>query len=158
MKAILLLLLVLLIVGGVYWYSKEGRQTTSAREVGDTLATETERMKRQLNDKLVDLSLHAGDIREELARTGKVVRKKALEAQAAIVDATADARTTAAIKGKLVVDPDLSALSISVNTTEGIVTLSGTVSAPEDIGKAIRLALDQAGAKEVVSTLQIKPK
>jgi osmotically-inducible protein OsmY len=102
------------------------------------------------------LDLRPEDIREDLARTGQVVRRKAREAGQAIADATADARTTAAIKGKFLADPALSALSISVNTTAGVVTLSGTVSSTEDIGKAMLLAMDCAGVREVVSTLQVR--
>ena len=55
-----------------------------------------------------------------------------------------DARTTAAIKGKMVANKDLSALSISVNTTGGIVTLSGSVNSTDDISKAMMLAMDRA--------------
>ena len=51
---------------------------------------------------------------------------------------------------------ELSALSISVNTTEGIVTLSGTVSSAEDISKAMLLAMETDGVREVISTLQVK--
>ena len=70
----------------------------------------------------------------------------------------ADARVTGAIKGKLVANKDLSALSISVNTTEGIVTLSGSVNSAEDISKAMLLAMETDGVHEVISTLQVKPK
>ncbi len=70
-------------------------------------------------------------------------------------DATLDTRATAAIKTKLAADADLSALSISVTTTEGRVTLSGTVASPELIGKAIALALETEGVREVVSTMKI---
>ena len=63
------------------------------------------------------------DIKEDLARGGQIVRRKAREAGQAIADATADARITTAIKGKLLANRDLSALSISVNTTGGVVTL-----------------------------------
>ncbi|MGD1084764.1 MAG: BON domain-containing protein [Verrucomicrobiota bacterium] len=37
------------------------------------------------------------------------------------------------------------------------VTLSGTVSAEEDIGKAVALALDADGVRDVTSTLAVKP-
>ena len=53
---------------------------------------------------------------------------------------------------------DLSALNISVNTTEGVVTMSGTVQAPEDISKAMLLAMETDGVREVISTLQVKPR
>ena len=37
-------------------------------------------------------------------------------------------------------------------------TLSGTVATPELIGKAMEQALDTDGARQVISTLQVKPK
>ena len=95
-------------------------------------------------------------IKEDLDRTGKVIRRKAREAGQAMADATVDARTTAAIKGKMVANKDLSALSISVNTTGGIVTLSGSVNSTDDISKAMMLAMDTDGVQEVISTLQVK--
>ena len=73
-----------------------------------------------------------------------------------MADATADARVTTSIKGKLVADPRLSALSISVNTTDGVVTLSGAVSTREEISKAMLLAMEVEGVKEVISTLQVR--
>ena len=56
------------------------------------------------------LHLRPDDIKDELARTGQVVRRAANEAGHAIADATADARITAAIKTKLLTSRDLSAL------------------------------------------------
>ena len=111
-----------------------------------------------IQEKLRVLDLRPQDIKDELARTGQVVRRKAKEAGQAIADATADARITAAIKGKLVASRELSALSISVNTTAGIVTLAGTVPSNEAISKAMLLAMETDGVKEVISTLQVKPK
>src|SRR6185437_13172294 len=102
--------------------------------------------------------LNREDITNELARTGKVMREKANTAGKALKDATADGRVTAAIKAKYVKDPDLSAWDIHVSTTDGVVTLSGTVNSPDLIGKAMELALDTDGAQQVISTLQVKPK
>jgi osmotically-inducible protein OsmY len=104
------------------------------------------------------LRVRPEDIKDELARTGQVVRRAANDAGHAIADATADARITGAIKAKLVASRDLSALNISVNTTAGVVTLSGTVASSDLIGKAIVLAMETDGVREVVSTLQVKPK
>jgi UDP-N-acetylglucosamine--N-acetylmuramyl-(pentapeptide) pyrophosphoryl-undecaprenol N-acetylglucosamine transferase len=113
-----------------------------------------EQMKDAIKEKLPEIRTE--DIKDELAKTGKVVRQKAREAGAAIADATADARITAAIKGKLVADPDLSVLKISVNTTDGVVTLSGSVSSEDKIAKAMNLALEMDGVREAISTLQVK--
>ena len=75
---------------------------------------------------------------------------------AATASASADAAITAKIKAKYVFEPNLSALSISVNTTDGRVTLAGNVASHEQIGRAIFIALETRGVQEVNSTLQVK--
>jgi osmotically-inducible protein OsmY len=100
--------------------------------------------------------LRGDDIKEELARTGRVLRRQARELGSAVADASADAAITAKIKAKYALDPELSATSISVNTTDGRVTLAGNVSTHEQIGKAILAALETDGVREVISTLHVK--
>ncbi len=53
-------------------------------------------------------------------------------------------------------DPDLSAVAISVSTTDGCVTLSGTASSAENIRRAMTLAYNTEGVTQVVSTLLVK--
>jgi hyperosmotically inducible protein len=96
-------------------------------------------------------------IKDEMARTGQVIREKAKEAGAAVADATANARTTAAIKAKLLKEERLTALKIDVDTNDGVVTLSGTVSSFEDVARAMNLAMETDGVHRVISTLQVKP-
>jgi osmotically-inducible protein OsmY len=100
-----------------------------------------------------DIDLKA--IVEELKQTGRVIRRKAGQAARKIDDATEDGRTTAAIKSRLALDPSLSALEISVDTTDGRVTLAGKVHSPEDVARAMQIALEQEGVYEVISTLQV---
>jgi osmotically-inducible protein OsmY len=38
------------------------------------------------------------------------------------------------------------------------VTLSGAVASPDDIGRAVAIALDVDGVRDVTSTLEVKPK
>jgi hyperosmotically inducible protein len=104
-----------------------------------------------------DLGLTSDNIKDELARTGKVIRRKSEAAGHAIADATADARITGAIKAKIVADPNLSALSISVSTTDGCVTLAGTASSVDNIRRAMTIAYDTDGVTQVISTLSVKP-
>lgn len=144
---------VALLVGAVWYYSDKNAHAGKAKEQLQGAATQT---KDFVQEKLGTSHLTSEDIKDEFARTGKVVRRKAQEAGAAVADATADARITSVIKAKLVRDPDLSAISISVSTTEGRVTLSGTASSPENIRKAIELAMETDGVHEVISTLQVK--
>ena len=61
-------------------------------------------------------SLDVREIADELKRTGRVVRRKVTKAARTVEEVTEDGRTTAAIKTKYALDPDLSALEISVDT------------------------------------------
>jgi osmotically-inducible protein OsmY len=146
MKTLLIgLLLGILIGAGAFWFFTGGRTTPAVQKTQQAMAA-----------KLETLELRAEDIKKELAEKGRVVRRKARDLGEAAGDAARDARTTALIKGKLAADSELSALSISVATTDGRVTLAGKVSSPELIGKATALALETDGVREVVSTLQVK--
>jgi len=139
----------------VWFYStKQGKSTV--RTTGDQIESSSKSARDVVQEKLKMLDLRSDDIKDDLARTGQVVRRKAREIGHAITDNTADARITGTIKGKLLANRDLSAMSISVNTTSGVVTLSGSVSTPEDIGKAVLLAMETDGVREVISSLQVK--
>jgi osmotically-inducible protein OsmY len=142
----------------VVWYLETGRGNARVQSATNEVENAAKSAGDAIQEKLKVLDLRPQDVKDELARTGQVVRRSAKQAGQAIADATADARITAAIKGKLIASRDLSALSISVNTTGGIVTLSGTVPSTDAISKAMLLAMETDGVKEVVSTLQVKPK
>ena len=158
MRVLLALLVGLVIGAGAVWYfgSDEGKTTLNHTETQISNAAKS--TGHAIQDKLKVLDLRTNDFKDELARTGQVIRRKAEEVGHAIAGATADARITAAIKAKLLASHELSAFSISVNTTNGIVTLSGTVPSLEAISKAMLLALETEGVTEVISTLQVKAK
>jgi len=101
--------------------------------------------------------IRVDDIRQELERTGLVVRQKAGQWRATLTEAAADAKITTAIKSRFFAEPGISSMSVNVTTTDGLVTLSGTVDSHEQVAKAMRLALETEGVRKVVSTLQVKP-
>ena len=164
MKNLFIALLLGIILGAAgYWFilqppAQEAGQRVEkkAAEAGKAVTGAADEAKRAMAAKLEVLQLRAQEIRDELQQSGKVVRRKARDVGEAVADAAADARTTAEIKRKLAVDSELSAFTVSVNTTDGRVTLSGTVSSPELIGKAILLAMETEDVREAVSTLQVK--
>jgi hyperosmotically inducible periplasmic protein len=158
MKSFLSLIVGLAIGGAAVWFYTNYRNDPRLRTAGQKVETATKSALDAATNELQLLHLRPEDIKDELGRTGQVVRRAAIDAGHAIADATADARTTAAIKTKLLTSRDLSALNISVNTTAGVVTLSGSVATPEHISKAILLAMETDGVREVVSTLQVKQK
>ena len=158
MRTLLALVLGIAIGVAVIWFYGNYRNDPRLRSAGEKVESAAKSVRDTAMNELRVLHIRPEEIKDELARTGQVVRRAATDAGHAIADATADTRTTTAIKAKLVASRDLSALDISVNTTAGVVTLSGAVASPEDISKAILLAMETDGVREVVSTLQVKPK
>lgn len=122
-------------------FSPAANLQETARSVRDSVA-----------DKLEAWKLTPENIKDDLARTGEVVRSKAIAAG----DRIADARVTAVVKAKYVLDADLSAIDIGVHCKDGEVTLTGTVASPRLIGRAIALALDTNGVHHVVSKLAVQ--
>jgi len=149
-----------------YWFiQKKAREHPEAQQQFEQSAAQAftnagvaaHNMSDALAAKLDTLDLHADQIKEELARTGQIVRREARDIGAAAVNAASDARAVAEIKAKFAMDSTLSVWNISVSCHQGHVTLSGTVSSPEDIGKAVALALEADGVRDVTSTIQVKP-
>lgn len=153
--------------GGGVWYAIERERSPALRDAeaqAQTLAEDaTEagaaavtRAAELLDGKLDALELQAEHIREEMARTDRVVRQKARAFGPGVVSAASDARVTARVTDKLADDPALAGLELSVETTQGVVTLAGEVASTEQVGRAILLAYETADVLEVVSTLTVK--
>jgi hypothetical protein len=143
-------------VGGMWLYFSH-RDDPAVRRFEQQVGSNTVALREAVQTKLTAMHLTPQDIQEELSRGGQVVRRAATDLGRSVADNTTDARITAAIKARYVADARLSALRISVNCTEGRVTLSGTVTAAEDIGRAMLIAMEaDSSVREVVSTLQIR--
>jgi osmotically-inducible protein OsmY len=158
MKIFLTLLIGIAIGIAAVWYFNHDKNNSQFQTAGQEIKSTAQNAGDALSDKLHSWNLDREHITNELAKTGRVIRDKANAAGQSLKDATADARVTTAIKAKYVKDSDLSAWDIHVSTTDGVVTLSGTVESPDLISKAMALALDTDGAQQVISTLQVKPK
>lgn len=68
-----------------------------------------------------------------------------------------DAAITGTIKAKYISEKDISAININVDTYRGVVTLYGSVPRKEIEDKAVRIAWQVKGVKQVVSKLTIVP-
>lgn len=71
-------------------------------------------------------------------------------------DRTADAALTTRIKARLVAEDNLSALDINVDTSNGVVTLSGDVDNEAQVDLAEKVVEDIDGVKSVHNKLQVK--
>lgn len=143
MKFIFGLIVGLILGYAAFWYFSERNADGHAREDGVEAPAPHERLDTE-------------NIKEELSRTGRIIRETAREAGQAISDVVDNASTTAAVKAKLLEDPTTSGLAIDVDTTDGVVTLSGKVSSHEEIARAMELAMETSGVHKVMSTLQVE--
>ena len=138
------------------WYFYIGRHDSRVKHAQDATATAIRQATTAFEAKLEAWHLTSADIEQEVSKTGKVVRHQAREFGSVIADAAGDAKITGVIKAKLKLDRDLAGAGIVVSTTDGRVTLSGNVLSAKLIGRAVGLAYDTDGVREVSSTLKVK--
>ena len=113
MKNFLIALLLGIIVGAVgMWYFQQERESATAireadRRAGEAASQATQALgeaasgvKAALGAKLETLQLRAQDVKEDLERSGRLVRRKAREVSDAFTDTGRDAAVTAEIKGR----------------------------------------------------------
>lgn len=157
---------VILGVGG-YWLFDRVSQPSAFEEVRQRPLEATTNLLRgggatnvpagmRLTDRLEAMDLGPETIREEMAKTGKVVRGEPRGGEGAVVDKAADVVVVAAVKAKLLADAQMPAWDVTPQVTNGVVTLSGTVWSVDSIGRAMLIALETEGVNQVVSTLQVK--
>jgi osmotically-inducible protein OsmY len=68
---------------------------------------------------------------------------------------TDDASITAQVKTVLLNDPQVNATKIDVSSQNGVVTMSGTVRSKADEDRAVQLARQVRGVKDVKSSLNV---
>lgn len=152
MRSLLRLIVVVGLVVLLFWFVRSSNPGLFAR-AGQDAKQEVGSAAREVKKAWGELDKEA--IAAELKQTGRVVRRKTEQVVRQVAEATEDARTTAAIKARYALDPNLSALDISVDTTEGVVTLAGRVDSPAEVARAMEIALEHDGVREVISTLQV---
>lgn len=149
MKTLVAFLLGGLIAGGlVYWVVNPARERVSPQ---------SHQGAAQVENGVSSGSWDGETMKGDLKRTGEAMREKAERAGDAIGDAAANVKLTAAVKGNLVKESGLSALAIDVDSTDGVVTLSGAVESQEQVALAVKRASETDGVRKVISTLQVKP-
>jgi osmotically-inducible protein OsmY len=149
MKRIVFSFLVGAAAGAVgHWYLQQDAGKRAVAEARETMAAGTEKAK---------LAMKQGteDLKEELNRTGRVIREKVTGTTPLATNAGAANAVTATVQSQLQAEPSLVNSKIHVEIANGVATLTGTVSSHEEIGTAMKLALDADGVQRVVSLLQV---
>jgi len=161
-------LLLGIILGAVgFWYVQikasehpeaQARYEQSAAQLGTRTSQAARNFSDALRAKLDTLDLRSDEISDELTRNGKIFRRKAQDIGDQAVNSDTDARAIAAIKARFAADATLSASDLSAGCSQGHASLSGTVVSTDDLGRAIAIALDTEGVRDVTSTIGVKPK
>lgn len=86
-------------------------------------------------------------------RGGDRMGDQSSEADAAITDAT----ITTKVKTDLLTEGNLKSSDISVNTLDGVVTLTGTTDTQDNSDKAKKIASNVTGVKNVLNQLTLNP-
>ena len=142
-------------VGG-FWYLQQDAGKARMEQARSVVVTNTIRVATNIKDKLYEVGAEeVKDAKEQIARTGTVVREKAKAAGHSIAGAAANAKITTTVKARLIAEPGLPSMNINVDTTDGLVTLSGKVEFHEQVARAVKLALETDGVHKVISTLQV---
>lgn len=143
-KYIIVFIAGLLLGTGSYWTLRDGPLATKVRESS---------LVQKVSDKIDERV--TSRLKEEMEKQGKIVMNKPA---GILVPRLDDGRLGDLVKAKIAADPMLSEASIKPDVKDGEVNLQGTAGSYEDIGRAMRLALECEATKTVVSTIKIKSK
>ena len=100
--------------------------------------------------------LEAQIAKQQAPRLATQAATKAHDAASKVGDTLSDSALTAKIKSKMVLDDDVAARGIDINTSGTIVTLTGVVRSADGGGRAVRLAQETKGVTKVVDKLQVR--
>ncbi|HET9662834.1 MAG TPA: BON domain-containing protein [Burkholderiales bacterium] len=89
-------------------------------------------------------------------QAGAKVGEKVAEGANQVERAASDAALTAKIKSKMALDDSVDALDIDVDTTNGVVTLSGSADSEISRTRAVQLAKETEGVLSVVDRLTVE--
>lgn len=137
------------------------RQTDGVRDVVDQLTVNRETAATAGD--LGDAAGRAGrEVREEVREGAEATKEAARDTKAAAGRAAertgaviGDAAITSAVKSKFLIDSAVSGLKIDVDTSNGVVTLSGMVATRQEADRAMSLARDTDGVRSVMNNLRV---
>lgn len=101
----------------------------------------------------------AGDLpsidQQRVRETGTEIAEGARAAGARVAEVVEDGALTAKIKSKMALDDHVKARDIDVDTSDGLITLTGTLQSEEEHERAVRLALETEGVRTIIDALVV---
>jgi hyperosmotically inducible protein len=100
--------------------------------------------------------LEAQIAKQHAARLAAQAAARANDAAGRVGDTVSDSALTAKIKSKMVLDDEVKARGIDVDTTGTVVTLTGDVGSIDERNRAVRLARETKGVTKVIDRLRVR--
>ena len=123
------------------------RQTNGVRDVVDNISVNRETAATAGEQIREGTDATKGAIHEAGERAGQAADHAG--------EVVSDAAITSAVKTKFLADSSVAGLKIDVDTTAGVVTLSGMVASQAESQKAMSMARETSGVKDVVNHLRV---
>ena len=92
---------------------------------------------------------------QRVRETGTEIAEGARAAGARVAEVVEDGALTAKIKSKMALDDHVKARDIDVDTSDGLITLTGTLQSEEEHERAVRLALETEGVRTIIDALVV---
>lgn len=100
--------------------------------------------------------LEAQIAKQQAARLAAQAAARAGDAASLVGDTVSDSALTAKIKSKMVLDDEVKARGIDVDTSDAVVTLTGVVGSTDERNRAVRLARETKGVTKVIDKLRVR--
>lgn len=125
------------------------------RTVGQKIDSAIAKTEQKAEEVKAEVKAETAEALMATERAADRVADKIDRAADSVSHTAADAAVTASINAELARDPDLSALKIDVDTTDGRVLLSGKAPSDAARDRATRLAQSVSGVTSVENRLQV---
>ena len=107
-------------------------------------------------DRRADVAVDMPLIDQQRVReTGTEIAEGARAAGTRVADAVEDGALTAKIKSKMALDDYVKARDIDVDTSDGLITLTGTLRSEAERERAVQLALQTEGVRTIIDALLV---
>jgi hyperosmotically inducible protein len=101
-------------------------------------------------------ALEAQIAKQQAAKLATRAAARATDAATKVGDTVGDSALTAKIKSKMVLDDEVAARGIDVDTSGTIVTLTGVVRSAVERDRAVQLARETKGVTKVIDKLRVR--
>jgi hyperosmotically inducible protein len=124
---------------------------SAAKKTGDAIGTAA----KKTGSATENAAKKTGNATEDAAKKTGNATENAAKKTATVMT---DAEITSAVKTKLLGDKAVGGMKVDVDTSHGVVTLTGPVYSTGERDEALRLARTTKGVKSVVNKLTVEPK